>query len=264
MQRQWTHYAAIMLTALLALFLVVPVLLSVYAGLTVNYSQGIKAGFTLDWVRQVWELYSDTVWRSLVVAILTLIITLAIGVPGAYALVRSGGRFARITEEIITLPVAVPGLALALALILTYGGFGAFRQSTLFVVVGHVLFTLPFMMRSVIAVLETIDWRTMDEGAASLGSPAWRRFVDVILPNVQPGIVAGALTVLTLSVGEFNLTWMTHTPLTKTLPVGLADAYASMRLEIASAYTLVFLVMLIPLLVGVQLVASLTEKRTQS
>ena len=71
----------------------------------------------------------------------------------------------------------------------------------------------------------------------------------------MPGIVAGALTVLTLSVGEFNLTWMLHTPLTQTLPVGLADSYASMRLEIASAYTLIFLLMLLPLLVGVQLVA---------
>jgi hypothetical protein len=47
--------------------------------------------------------------------------------------------------------------------------------------------------------------------------------------------------VVTLSMGEFNLTWMLHTPLTKTLPVGLADSYASMRLEIGSAYTLIFL-----------------------
>lgn len=61
--------------------------------------------------------------------------------------------------------------------------------------------------------------------------------------------------VVTLSVGEFNLTWMLHTPVTKTLPVGLADSYASMRLEVASAYTLVFFVMIIPLLVGMQLLS---------
>jgi putative spermidine/putrescine transport system permease protein len=45
---------------------------------------------------------------------------------------------------------------------------------------------------------------------------------------------------------------MLHTPLTKTLPVGLADSYASMRLEIGSAYTLIFLVMIVPLLVALQ------------
>ena len=58
---------------------------------------------------------------------------------------------------------------------------------------------------------------------------------------------------VTLSIGAFNPTWMLHTPLTKTLPVGLADSYASMRLEIGSAYTVVFLVMLIPLLMALQL-----------
>jgi putative spermidine/putrescine transport system permease protein len=58
--------------------------------------------------------------------------------------------------------------------------------------------------------------------------------------------------VLTLSVGEFNITWMLHTPLTMTLPVGLADSYASMRLEIGSAYTIIFFLIIIPLLLAMQ------------
>jgi len=102
------------------------------------------------------------------------------------------------------------------------------------------------------AMFGAIDVKTLDEGAASLGAPPWRRFRDVIVPNAAPGILAGSLMVVTLSLGEFNLTWMLHTPLTKTLPVGLADSYASMRLEVASAYTLVFFVMIIPLLVAMQ------------
>ena len=77
----------------------------------------------------------------------------------------------------------------------------------------------------------------------------------MVLPNCRSGILAGALTVVTLSIGEFNLTWLLHTPLTKTLPVGLADAYASLRLEIGSAYTLVFFVLIVPLLVALQLLA---------
>ncbi len=80
-----------------------------------------------------------------------------------------------------------------------------------------------------------------------------QRSGDIVVPNALPGILAGALTVVTLSIGEFNLTWMLHTPYLKTLPVGLADSYASMRLEIASAYTLVFFVMIVPLLVAMQL-----------
>jgi putative spermidine/putrescine transport system permease protein len=253
--------AAGLLTGLVAAFLVVPALVSIVAGVSVSYSRGLSEGLTLDWILEVWRLYADTILRSIAIALATLAVTLVIGVPAAYALVRRGGRLARVAEEIVTLPLAIPGLALALALIITYGGVRELRVSSVFIVIGHVLYTLPFMIRSVMAVLQSFDWRLLDDGAASLGASPWRRFVDIMLPNARPGILAGALTVVTLSIGEFNLTWMLHTPLTKTLPVGLADSYASMRLEIASAYTLVFFVMIVPLLVAMQAVARIGERR---
>lgn len=248
-------------TLLIAAFLVVPVLLSLMAGVTVNYFRGISSGVTLQWVMQVWNLYAGEILLSFVIAIATLVVTLVIGVPAAYALHVRGGRLSRVIEEIITLPLAIPGLAIALALLLTYGGFGDFRRSWLFILAGHVVFTMPFMVRSVMAVFGSIDVKTLDEGAASLGASPWRRFCNVIVPNAMPGIVAGSLMVVTLSLGEFNLTWMLHTPLTKTLPVGLADAYASMRLEVASAYTLIFFVMIVPLLVAMQMFADEGQKK---
>jgi putative spermidine/putrescine transport system permease protein len=251
-------------TLLVAGFLIVPALLSMAAGITVNYFQGLRSGLTLNWILQVWTLYADTIARSYEVALATLGVTLVSGVPAAYALNRRGGRLARLIEEVITLPLAVPGLAVALALLLTYGSLGGFRGSSLFIVAGHVVFTLPFMVRSVMAVFAAIDVKTLDESAASLGAAPWRRFLDIIAPNAKPGILAGSLMVVTLSLGEFNLTWMLHTPLTKTLPVGLADSYASMRLEIASAYTLIFFVMIIPLLVAMQLIAGRNRPRTRA
>jgi putative spermidine/putrescine transport system permease protein len=251
----------LLFTLLVAAFLVVPAILSISAGVTVNYFRGISSGVTLHWVFQVWDLYAGTILLSFVIALATLVVTLVAGVPSAYALHVRGGRLSRIVEEIITLPLAIPGLAIALALLLTYQGFSEFRRSWLFILTGHVIFTMPFMVRSVMAVFATIDIRTLDEGAASLGASPWRRFFDVIVPNALPGILAGSLMVVTLSLGEFNLTWMLHTPLTKTLPIGLADAYASMRLEVASAYTLIFFVMIIPLLVAMQLFADKEQKR---
>ena len=242
-------------TLLVAAFLVVPAGLSIAAGISVNYFRGISSGVTLQWVAQVWELYAGTILLSFVIAFATLVVTLVVGVPAAYALHVRGGRLSRIVEEIITLPLAIPGLAIALALLLTYGGLRGFRSSWLFILVGHVVFTMPFMVRSLMAVFATIDVKTLDEGAASLGASPWRRFGDVIVPNAVPGILAGSLMVVTLSLGEFNLTWMLHTPLTKTLPIGLADSYASMRLEVASAYTLIFFIMIIPLLVAMQMFA---------
>jgi putative spermidine/putrescine transport system permease protein len=247
--------AQLAFTLLVCAFLIVPVVLSVMAGLSVNFFQGVKSGLTLRWVFEVWALYRDTIFLSIGIALACLAVTLLLGVPAAYVLAKVQNRATRLFEEMLVLPVAVPGLATALALILTYGELRGFRASWAFILVGHVLFTLPFMVRSVLAVMSSIDLRTLEEGAASLGASFAQRFFGVILPNCRPGILAGALMVVTLSVGEFNITWMLHTPLTKTLPVGLADSYASMRLEIGSAYTILFFFMIIPLLIGMQLLA---------
>ena len=253
--RTMRFYAQLAFTLLVCSFLIVPVVMSVMAGLSVNFFQGVKSGLTLRWVFEVWALYSDTIFLSIGIALACLAVTLVLGVPAAYVLARVQNRATRLIEEMLVLPVAVPGLATALALIITYGELRGFRASWAFILVGHVLFTLPFMVRSVLAVMSSIDLNTLEEGAASLGASFAQRFFGVILPNCRPGILAGALMVVTLSVGEFNITWMLHTPLTKTLPVGLADSYASMRLEIGSAYTIVFFFMIIPLLIGMQLLA---------
>ena len=262
MKRGLRFYLQLGFTLLVCAFLIVPVVMSVAAGLTVNFFQGIKSGLTLRWVHEVWQLYSETIWLSLLLALACLLCTLIIGVPTAYALAKKRGRAARMIEETLTLPLAIPGLAIALALIITFGGFREFRTSWLFILVGHVLYTLPFMVRAVLAVLSSSDFRSLEEGAASLGAHFWQRFFGIVIPNCRSGILAGSLMVVTLSIGEFNLTWMLHTPLTKTLPVGLADSYASMRLEVGSAYTVIFLIMIIPLLLGLQLTGKPPKRRS--
>jgi putative spermidine/putrescine transport system permease protein len=263
MKERLIFASQLVFTLLVAAFLIVPAVLSMIAGVTVNYFQGVSSGLTLNWIGEVWSLYAETILRSFQIAFGTLAATLVIGIPAAYGLHVRGGRWSRLVEEIITLPLAIPGLAIALALLLTYQGFSDFRRSWAFILVGHIVFTLPFMVRSVMAVFAAIDVKTLDESASSLGASPWRRFCDVIVPNAKSGILAGSLMVVTLSLGEFNLTWMLHTPLTKTLPVGLADSYASMRLEIASAYTLIFFIMIIPLLVAMQFLAE-HERRGRS
>lgn len=249
------------LTALVSVFMVAPIALSVLAGLVNNYSTGLASGLTLRWISEVLDVYGGTVAASLLLALLSVVGCLLLGVPCAYALARSRSRWARLFEELLTLPVAVPGLATALALILAYGQLSGFRQSFAFILVGHLVFTLPFMVRTVGAAFRRHELLALEEAARSLGASFAQRFIGVLLPAVLPAIVAGSLMVFTLSVGEFNLTWMLHTPLTRTLPVGLADSYASMRIEIGSAYTLVFLLVILPVLWGLQWLGHLMEKR---
>jgi putative spermidine/putrescine transport system permease protein len=245
----------LLITIAVAVFTVAPMVASVTAGLVNNYSAGLASGLTTRWLEQVWSLYGATAWHSIAIALACVVATLVAGVPCAYVLARSDRRAAGVFEELLTLPVAVPGLATALALILVYGEWRGFRQSFAFIFVGHFVFTLPFMVRNASAAFARSELVSLDEAARSLGASFGQRFLGILVPAIAPSIVAGSLMVFTLSVGEFNLTWMLHTPLTRTLPVGLADSYASMRLEVGSAYTLIFFLVVLPALWLMQTIA---------
>ena len=149
MDKKAIFFIQLFFTLLVCSFLVIPVFLSVLAGVTQNFFVGIKSGFTIRWIVEVLNLYTDTIYLSLLIAITCLLLTLIIGIPAAYVLARVGGRISRIIEETIVLPVAVPGLAIALALIIIYGGFRDFRTSWYFILDGQVIYTLPFKVRSV-------------------------------------------------------------------------------------------------------------------
>ncbi len=251
--RSATWWLLLMFTLMVATFLAVPIVLSVLAGLTENYFIGLSSGLTTKWLVKVWAEYRQSAFLSLGIAFACLACTLVLGVPAAYALTKCSARWARVLEELLMLPVALPGIATALALITVYGAVGGFRSHWSFILVGHVLFTLPFMVRSVLAVMQSVDMATLEEGARSLGAGFWQRFWGIVVPNCASGIVAGSLMVLTLSMGEFNMTLLLHTPFTQTLPVGLADAYASLRIEVGSAYTVMFFIMIMPMLVALQI-----------
>ncbi len=261
---KWTpvQWAQAAVTVLTLLFFLVPVVQMAFTAFMKNSFRGFKAGFTADWLLKVLDLYGDTIVRSLCLAVGALVICTIIGVPAAWVLMRNERkRWAALIEEALILPLSIPGLAIGLGILLIWGGWGWLRQSSLFILCGHVMFCLPFMVRSVLAVLRIEPIAAYEEASATLGASAWTTFMKVVVPVAMPGIVAGGLMVMTVSLGEFNISWMLQTPYTRTLPVGMADAYASMRLEVGSAYTFVFFVILVPLLSLMQALPGWLKRR---
>ena len=266
-KKSWTgvQIAQAVLTGLTLLFLMIPVVQMCFTAFMKNAFRGFKAGFTTEWIEKVLELYGDTIVRSLGIAVAALILCVVIGVPAAWILVREQRkRWAALMEEALILPLSVPGLAIGLGILLIWGGITSLRQSNLFILCGHVMFCLPFMVRSVMAVLRVEPIDAYEEASATLGASPWTTFMKVVVPVAMPGILAGALMVMTVSLGEFNISWMLQTPDTKTLPVGMADSYASMRLEVGSAYPFLFLVILVPILSLMQALPAWLARRAEA
>ena len=231
------------------IFLYLPIGISFLGSFAPAWHHGLFDGFTFKWYIFVIEEFSNTIVLSLFIALCCVLITLCLGTLTGYALAHYHFRGKKLLEGILMLPLAVPGIAVALALIQTYS---LIRSEWYFILIGHVIFTLPFMISSMLSGMRSMDLIRLEEAAASLGAGWWFRFTRVVLPNVWRSLINGVLIVFILSVGEFNMTFFLHTPLNMTLPVGLFQSYASLRLEIASAYTVIFFLIIIPALIAIQ------------
>lgn len=238
-------YALIFTTTL---FLILPLVFTVLGSFSAYWGQSMfRDGLTLRWYKYVFDYYGHTIMLTLVITVTTVIVNVFLGSMVAYRMSMSkkrNSKWIKFAEEILTLPTAIPGIAIGLALAQAYA---MMRQSGLLILIGHIIFTFPLMFRTVTGALRSGDFRSIDECATSLGAGPLRRFFLVIFPAIRVSIVSGAINVFMMSLGEFNITFFLYTPFVMTLPVGMYEAYASLRIEVGSAFTTLFLLFAIPL-----------------
>jgi putative spermidine/putrescine transport system permease protein len=209
-----------------------------------SWPQGAWAGgFTLQWLASALERIAPHAIYSLQLAALVMVINLVIGLPTAWALARYRFPGREILLSLSALPLAIPGIAVALGLILAYP---TARGGGTLLLIGHVLYTLPFFLGALVPVLNTERLLAQEEVAKSLSAAPTARFLFVTLPNVRRALIAAAIMVVTLSMGEFNVSFFLITPLDKTLPIELYDAYVTGRVEVAAGMTMWFLAFVIP------------------
>lgn len=207
--------------------------------------------FTLLWYRYVIEVYGHTLLLSLQLAVACIVITVLLGVSGGYALVRYKFPGKSLLEEVILIPLSLPGISVSVALIGTYG---MIRGSPLIILMGHLLYTLPFMLQSVTNALRSHNYFEMERAAAVMGANWHQRIRYILLPNLKHAIVVGSLLVFTISLGEFNASFLLTTPTTLTLPAALYDSYTNDSFQVSSAATSIFILIVLPVLLAIQLV----------
>ena len=166
-------------------------------------------GFTLQWYGKALgdPDFRDAMWFSTTLALAATATALALGVPAAYALVRcefpGRGGLGSLLLSPLVFPVLITGVAL-LQLFATIGS-----NSTPFnMLIGHVLVTTPYVVRTAAASLSLADV-TLEEAARTLGASTWRVFRRVTVPQIAPGLAAGALFAFMISFDNFPISlWL--------------------------------------------------------
>jgi putative spermidine/putrescine transport system permease protein len=182
-------------------------------------------GYTLRWYGAILPQFGSALRVSLEVALAAVAISLAIGVPAGIGLSRYRFRGRGTVSTLLLAPLTVPGVAIGLGIyclaVMVEENTGAPVTGGVFLLVaGHVLITLPWVVRLCLASLVTHE-RAAEEAAASLGARPLTVIRRVTLPAMRPGIFAGALFAFIISFENFDMSMFLVSPGVTTLPIAI-------------------------------------------
>jgi len=238
-----------LLLILLILYVIVPILMPVIFSFSTFWQDILPQGFTTKWYLAIIQRPKNyaALMTSLLVATGAVITTTLISIPTSYSLNRLDNPFGEKLRNFANiLPLVFPPVIVGTALVQGFSRPPFALTGTVFiVVVAHSLLGFPFMFRNTLAAFRTIDERVLSEAAASLGANLWQRLRFVIIPNVWPGIMVGALLVFAISIGEFETTSMVAGFSAQTLPLQLFQQIRNdMRIASAISAFLVYVSLL--------------------
>jgi spermidine/putrescine transport system permease protein len=164
-------------------------------------------GFSLRWYQEVLasQVFISALQNSLLVAMITTSICVVVGTLAAIALTRYEFRLKSLIQSLYVLPVTLPGLLIGISL-LSYFIFVGLKLSLATVVIGHLVYTLPYFVLVATARLERFD-RMLEEAAQDLGCTPWQTFWMVDFPIIAPSVIGAAVIVFALSFDEFLITF---------------------------------------------------------
>lgn len=192
-------------TILVYLFMFTPIAVVMLLSFNANqFGSFPMEGFSFRWFVELWE--NDAIVRafriSLVLGALTALISSTLGVLASLALVRYDFPGKQTLTTVLIAPILVPEVVLAVALLLFLRWLEVHKSFTL-LLLGHVIFTLPFVILVVQARLVGIR-REYEEAAQSLGANPVQTFLQITLPLLLPAVFAGFLFAFTISFDDIT------------------------------------------------------------
>ncbi|UFN49575.1 ABC transporter permease [Roseomonas sp. OT10] len=214
----WTMLVVVLLFLLLPILVVIPVSFNETAVFRFP-----PVGFSLRWYERVWQIDAllSALWLSASIAALSTAISLVLGTLCAVALVRGQVPWGNAIATFMVSPLMLPGLVLGIALLQAAREVGL-RDAWWSLLVAHVVITMPFVMRTVLASLSLFDFALVD-AARTLGCSYPLALWRVLVPAILPGFLSGALFAFFASFDNYPVSMFLVDVRTKTLPIQLLN-----------------------------------------
>lgn len=220
-ERRGAKLSLVAYTVAFFIFLMAPIVIVVVVAFSSTSFVAFppRGPLSLQWFQRFFEYkpFINSFIVSVEIAVLSAFLGSLIGVPAALSLVRSRMRIANAIMAFLLSPLSMPLIVLGFALLfyLSRLGLGVSFASLL---IAHTVVSLPYIVRTVAGVYRGLS-PELEELAAILGASRWQVFRHVTLPMVKPGIFAGALFAMLISIDNLPISYFFGSSDTNTLPV---------------------------------------------
>ena len=208
MKKKTSVGSKIILT-LTMLFFYLPILYIIIFSFNDSRSLTKFGGFSLRWYEKMFadSTMMEAVLYTVIIAVIATVVATVVGTITAIGLSKSRKVVQKMVERINDLPVMNPDIVTAISLLMFFSvltvkkGFGT-------LLIAHIMFCIPYVMLSVTPKLRSLDSNLID-AAMDLGATPFQALAKVIVPQIKPGIVSGALIAFTMSFDDFVISYFT-------------------------------------------------------
>lgn len=194
---------------LIFLFLYAPIIVLIIFSFNKSKSRGQWAGFTLDWYAELFHdrMIREALYYTVTIAILATIISTIVGTIAAIGIHYTRGFGKKLMLNINNIPVLNPDIVTGVSL-MTLFIFAGMKLGFVTMLIAHVMFCIPYVILAVLPKLRQLN-KHIAEAAMDLGATPFYALRKVILPEIRPGIVSGALMAFTMSIDDFVISFFT-------------------------------------------------------
>ena len=202
------------------MFLIFPIFVVVVTSLNKTaFIQFPPESLSLKWYVNILqrEKFIDGFKISILIASFVTVFSTASGILAALALVRYNFKWKAVLNSYLLSPIILPEVMTGVCLLTLFSNLRMFNNM-LNLIIGHIIITIPYVIRTVAAVLYRFN-RSIEEAAMNLGANPIKTFFKITLPLIKTGVIAGGLFAFIMSFDNFAVSIFLSGPRTSTLPI---------------------------------------------
>ena len=188
-------------------FFYLPILYTIVFSFNSSKSLTHFSGFSLRWYIKMFgdRNMMNAIFYTITIAVLATLISTVVGTITAIGLSKSNKLLRNIVFRINDFPIMNPEIVTAIGLLMFFSALGV-KKGYITMLLAHIMFCIPYVILSIMPKLRSLD-SNLAEAAMDLGATPWQALTKVIVPQIMPGIISGALIAFTMSFDDFIISY---------------------------------------------------------